>query len=622
MKIRLLVIVPPASAFEVEHHEATLRVGRDPGCHLPLGGEGTSAVSSSHACIELTTEGAFLHDLGSSNGTFLNGKRVKEPVRLIVGDEVGLGRTGPRLQVLELNMAGAPMPAGGAAVPTWLAALKKHQDRVLIGAAAVVGVCLVAFVLVLLLGRGSRGPEPNGRASVAPQPTQPVPDERRPPDTLASGVKPEVGKPGNDTKPPARPEVDPPTKPVAARQVVGRVLDVNRPAVLLQRQADRGPWQRLKPGSQVSTGDLLVSLPGYRSEVQTDSGVRLTLWGNLPEQVPAPLLDSAVILEPAPAGAALALALDRGRILLTNRKESRPARVQLRFHDQTWEVTLHDGQSEVGLELLGLPPGGAAFRTGESPRAALYLFVLKGAAGLKVGFRDYPDVQSPSMLVWDNQSDAASRGPVRVGEAEVGVWSTTPAPTPQLEQMTKALEDLAGRPLDQGAERALAVQVDDPKEAAQRILAGYALGALDAVPELVDVLDKSRYGDARQTAIVTLRHWMGRRGGNSKALYDQMVQKGYLPQEAEVVLQLLQPFSQEQASQPETYAALIEYLRSKRQAVRALAYTHLVFLAPDGVRSIPYDPAGSADERERAYQQWKKLVPDGKVPPRPAKPQG
>jgi len=51
-----------------------------------------SAVSRQHARIRRVADAYFLEDLGSSNGTFLNAKRVIEPIRLQPGDEIGLGR--------------------------------------------------------------------------------------------------------------------------------------------------------------------------------------------------------------------------------------------------------------------------------------------------------------------------------------------------------------------------------------------------------------------------------------------------------------------------------------------------------------------------------------------------
>jgi hypothetical protein len=50
-------------------------------------------VSRSHAVLRRSGESIVLEDLGSTNGTFLNGERIREPVELRPGDEVRVGQT-------------------------------------------------------------------------------------------------------------------------------------------------------------------------------------------------------------------------------------------------------------------------------------------------------------------------------------------------------------------------------------------------------------------------------------------------------------------------------------------------------------------------------------------------
>lgn len=52
------------------------RIGRDPGSDLPLA---SSNVSKRHAEILHTEAAVFIRDLGSTNGTFINGRRIEEP---------------------------------------------------------------------------------------------------------------------------------------------------------------------------------------------------------------------------------------------------------------------------------------------------------------------------------------------------------------------------------------------------------------------------------------------------------------------------------------------------------------------------------------------------------------
>jgi len=57
-------------------------------------------VSRRHARFELRDGIVFLRDLESSNGTFLNGRKVTEPIEIRVGDEIDVGRTRVRVEDL------------------------------------------------------------------------------------------------------------------------------------------------------------------------------------------------------------------------------------------------------------------------------------------------------------------------------------------------------------------------------------------------------------------------------------------------------------------------------------------------------------------------------------------
>jgi len=64
-------------------------IGRGIDCDLRVNDED---VSRHHCMIRLRGKEATLSDLGSSNGTFVNGKRVLSQVTLASGDEIRLGK--------------------------------------------------------------------------------------------------------------------------------------------------------------------------------------------------------------------------------------------------------------------------------------------------------------------------------------------------------------------------------------------------------------------------------------------------------------------------------------------------------------------------------------------------
>ena len=94
----------------------------------------------------------------------------------------------------------------------------------------------------------------------------------------------------------------------------------------------------------MATANTLVSLPGYRSLIALDVGLHLTLWGNLPEFSPSPpVLESVVMLHDASPGIDVELTLDRGRVMLGDRKAAGTVRVRVRFLSEVWDVELPEG---------------------------------------------------------------------------------------------------------------------------------------------------------------------------------------------------------------------------------------------------------------------------------------
>ena len=73
-------------------------LGRHPLSDVRFDAERDLDVSSRHAAIVRKTEGFVLQDLGSKNGTFVNGKRITGDTVLQRGDVIGFGANGPALE--------------------------------------------------------------------------------------------------------------------------------------------------------------------------------------------------------------------------------------------------------------------------------------------------------------------------------------------------------------------------------------------------------------------------------------------------------------------------------------------------------------------------------------------
>ncbi len=89
-----------------------LRIGRRPDLEVALDPERDLEVSALHAELSRVEGTWFLKDLGSRNGTFLNGRPLgPQPVRVEMGDEIRLGPRGPLLEIRSPRFRTSPPPA-------------------------------------------------------------------------------------------------------------------------------------------------------------------------------------------------------------------------------------------------------------------------------------------------------------------------------------------------------------------------------------------------------------------------------------------------------------------------------------------------------------------------------
>jgi len=87
----LTIIEPPEQRGRSFDLTEELTVGRAPGCQVLL--EGDTFVSQLHARV-FTRDGALhVEDLGSTNGTLVNRRKIKSAVALHQGDTLQVGRT-------------------------------------------------------------------------------------------------------------------------------------------------------------------------------------------------------------------------------------------------------------------------------------------------------------------------------------------------------------------------------------------------------------------------------------------------------------------------------------------------------------------------------------------------
>ena len=141
--------------------DGELVIGREPGsADLVLDDPG---ISRRHAAVRAIGGAITVEDLSSSNGTFVNGKRISGEVELAEGDEVQVGGT-----VLSLRPAPAGSPRGRGLFPGRLAPRPDEESNIpalasiflgplsifllLFGSSAAFFVCLPSAIGAIVLG--------------------------------------------------------------------------------------------------------------------------------------------------------------------------------------------------------------------------------------------------------------------------------------------------------------------------------------------------------------------------------------------------------------------------------------------------------------------------------------
>ena len=89
--VRLQILEPASHEGELYPLGEEITVGRGGGCGIVLPDD--HFVSTVHARVFRRGDEVFVEDLGSRNGTFVNGTTVAAPIRLRRGDRVQFGET-------------------------------------------------------------------------------------------------------------------------------------------------------------------------------------------------------------------------------------------------------------------------------------------------------------------------------------------------------------------------------------------------------------------------------------------------------------------------------------------------------------------------------------------------
>lgn len=431
------------------------------------------------------------------------------------------------------------------------------------------------------------------------------------------------------------------TPPRQDRVAVGKLDRTAAVAPVLVRRPPVGEvaWTRVMPDEPaVVSTDRLVALPGYKALVRCDSGVTLDLWGNIPDLVPAPVLDAAVTPWMPADGFDADLTVHRGRVYVGTTKPA-GAKVRVRFLTDAWEVTLADDKSEVVFELFHAVGPGAAPEPG---RTTAGLAVTAGKATVKFRYGQPRTLARGDDVAWDSkggkpdvrvnpQLDTSTRANRSAYLAKVPVYADAARAKP----IVQVLEDFSRSLTDPTRVRAVFVEAlldkpaTDQTRAAARV-AVFALAALGDLAGLADALNDPNRPLVRQTAAEALRFVLAADPDAPAQFRQVLVDKSRLSDEiADTVLRLVRGYTELERSSPDTIDALVAGLDNGSVAVRELSFLNLVgYVDPQEKASnelIRFDAGAPVEFRNPVVAAWKKRAVDLKKkleetpPPRPAK---
>jgi hypothetical protein len=316
------------------------------------------------------------------------------------------------------------------------------------------------------------------------------------------------------------------------------------------------------------------------------------------------------------------MALQRGRLVLTNLRDD-PIVVRIRFENPSepggpetyWFVTLSGKNAQALIDRWSsIPAGEPFFKTNDDPErkgpvAQMACLAVAGTVFVKTPTESATLQSAPNtnLALW---SSAAKKLAAMAVPAPPFLNQDTPTPP----DVVKARDELANAFAGKAVDVALAELLKSKDRLARRI-AVRCLGATDDLAGLLDMLNQENI-EQRVVAVETLIQWAALSRDNDYKLVEFARQR-MKANEADLFMTLLHGFSEQAATRPETYEYLIEYLKHNQIAIRELAAWNLYRMVP-AAQNILYD-SNDATKRDRAYQQWLKLIPPGKLPP-PAPP--
>ncbi|MBA4191613.1 MAG: hypothetical protein C0467_26845 [Planctomycetaceae bacterium] len=500
-----------------------------------------------------------------------------------------------------------------------------------IGLVTAVGVVFTTLALAVYFSLPTNQPQSPETSAVALAPVSPLPTPVTTPKVVTPEKAPEPKK--VETPEPKKVEAPEPKKvvtpepkkvempdpkvggptpedlaPLPGNGEVGKIESTN--VIVLTRSAEAtAKWGRVDPAGRntVRANDHVVALPGFKADVKLLSGLVVHLWGNVPEQVLAkpPLMEARVRFHPAAGGFDADLSLDAGRIYLTAGKPA-GAKVRLHIGAEVWDIQLRDEKSEVMVQLsTAFVPGTPYAKTGgEKAKAEARLVVLRGIIDFQapLRFKKFDGMNAWTEVAWDSKTAQLS-DPHPAPKEDLQASKIPSIEAEFGKAVQKTLSDAQKNLTNPEGIRVLLKErlVMDPTDrlrpgmsAAEIVMilfptqwAAYAQAAImdgaeagELLKDVLDLLRNESRGYVRQAAIVALSNWIARSPDNTEILVKGMVEKGWLPEVADLFAQLMRGYASPDMKDKTAAVAgldrLVELLDDQHLAVREAALGNLL----------------------------------------------
>ena len=509
-------------------------------------------------------------------------------------------------------------------------------------------LALLAGVAAVLAWPGERPAQAEvaSRAPNPPTPETPTPATAKgePPATLpeaptqaevtpAPETKVDPVAPPEDTKPttpdpvPMTPATEPETKSAPAANAVAPSTDRTPLGVLAPKPTSvvvcvtpKGELTRVTAANaKIYGGESLIALPGYKANVELDGGVKVELWGNLPELLPTPLplFESKITPYAPPAGLTADVAVDAGRVYLTATKPA-GATVRVRAADRVWDVKLAEGAQLAAEVAHSLTPSGDPVPS--RAHGGLYLMAGKASVTPVTPAGAAQDLPASGAIYFDSRSPKVNVVAPNADDGSAAYWSAfvTPGDAKRAELAILALNDFAAKLTDPTRVRETfsgglpTAGKPTPQSAAAARVALFALAAVGDVAKLTAALTDSERPLVRSTAAEGLRAAASDDPKALKVFADTLKSGGASADSAAEAIGLLRGIPPADQGSAEVATKIVAQLRSDSLAVRELAYGLLRGAidpeSPDAPALYGYDPGAPAGDRVASIEAWEKWL--------------